>query len=521
MNRGWGIAGWAGLALLLAGGTAALAMRRLTGWGSWVALGGAALLLLYVYGNARRLAAGLAGRQARGGLNAAVSVLLVLAIVTMVEAIGVRHSKRIDLTAGGQFSLSPQSAKLAGALDAEVEAVCFYKETQEGRQELEDLLEQYRHYGPRFRYRFVDPDRQPGEARRYDVASYGTTVLVAGTRQERFYGASEREITNALIKVTREGNKKFLFLGGHGEHGVGEPGGAGFSFLKQNLERENFATDELLLLRASEVPEDCDVLVIAGPASDLLPPEAAAIERYLDAGGRAFVMVDPGVFPELEGLLRRRGVALANDIVVDMISRVYGGDYLMPVVSRYEPHEITRDFALASFFPVARSVDLAQPLPSGVEGILLAHTGAEAWAETDRDRLARESKVALDDADRRGPVALAAVLTRTLDGGPAAAADSTRETPPRQMRLVVFGDSDFATNAHLMTSGNGNLALNVMSWLAEEDDLVAIRPRSHAAEPLFLTATQGRLVFLLPVVVLPLTLLLAGGLVVTRRRWRR
>lgn len=514
MNRWWGIAGVTGLALALAGGTAALAMRRLTGWGSWIALAGVALLLVYAYGNGRRLAAALAGRQARGSANAAVSVLLVLGIVAMVEAIGVRHSKRFDLTANDQFSLSPQSAKLVAGLDQEVEAVCFYKESQEGRQELEDLLESYRHEGPRFKYRFVDPDRQPGDARRYDVASYGTTVLVSGSRQERAYGTTEREITNALIKVTREGTKKFCFLGGHGERGVGEPEGNGMSALKQNLERENFTTEELLLLRTTGVPADCDVLVVAGPKSDLLPSEAEAIDRYLQGGGRALVMADPGELPALETMLLRHGAVLDNDIVVDTMSRMFGGDYLMPIVSRYEPHEITRNFALATFFPVARSVELAEPPPDGVEGTLLAYTGAEAWGESDRARLEKERKVQFDAADRQGPVALAAVLTREAE-----AKDDT--APPREMRLVVFGDSDFATNAYLMTSGNGNLVLNAMSWLAEEEDLVAIRPKLASAEPLFLTATQGRLIFLLPVVVMPLALLVAGAVVVTRRRWRR
>jgi ABC-type uncharacterized transport system involved in gliding motility auxiliary subunit len=157
-------------------------------------------------------------------------------------------------------------------------------------------------------------------------------------------------------------------------------------------------------------------------------------------------------------------------------------------------------------------------------------TSTESWAETDLKAL-QEGRVGFDpDSDRRGPISIAAVATITSEQK-ATTAGNTESSEPSEpaksaaahaARLVVFGDSEFANNNLFAVQGNGNLFLNTVSWLAEEEDLIAIRPRKGGGSgPVMLTAAQMWPIFWLPVVLLPLGVLGSGAVVFLRRKWQQ
>jgi ABC-type uncharacterized transport system involved in gliding motility auxiliary subunit len=208
-----------------------------------------------------------------------------------------------------------------------------------------------------------------------------------------------------------------------------------------------------------------------------------------------------------------------------------GGDYLMPVVVAYESHAITKELGnVMTMFPVVRSVQVAKELPQGITAQGLAMTSTESWAETDLKALHERHTAFEPDSDRRGPISIAAVATITPDKKDTNAGNSESSEPseqeksatPRAARLVVFGDSEFANNNLLPVQGNGNLFLNTVSWLAEEEDLIAIRPRKGGGSgPVMLTAAQAPLIFWLPVVLLPLGVLGSGAVVFVRRKWQQ
>ena len=83
---------------------------------------------------------------------------------------------------------------------------------------------------------------------------------------------------------------------------------------------------------------------------------------------------------------------------------------------------------------------------------------------------------------------------------------------------MVFGTATLAANQGLNLQGNRDLFLNTVSWLAEEEDQISIRPKETRQTPVFLNANQAQAVFLLPVVVLPGLVLVGGIVAVVRRR---
>jgi ABC-type uncharacterized transport system involved in gliding motility auxiliary subunit len=516
-----------GLLTLLAGAIASNVRPDLKAWMGPVMLIGAVLILLGLYQSFDRITVWLHRRSTKAGLNIVLMAVLVLGIIGLVEAISAKHNLRIDLTEGRRYTLSDQTKKIVKGLTDDVQVTAFYRSDQPDRRAAQDLLRQYAELSPKFRYEVVDPDRQPGRAKRYGITLYGTTVLETGDREEKITEVEEHQLTNGLLRLLRKGKPVVYFLAGHGERDVEDGAREGYRQAKEALEKANYEVRPLLLLRERQVPGDASVVAISGPKRDLVEPELKALTAYIERGGSLLVQLDPFSAPGLVTFLSKYGIVVGDDVIVDEFSRVLGGDYLMPVITAYRPHPITRDFALASLFPFARSVDAAREAPEGVSLQPLGETGAGSWAETSQDEL-RRGRLTFDKRQDKGgpvPVGVAATVKRTAaaqeaTGSERVDTDST-ERPGRDARVVVYGTSAFASNSFLNFSGNRDLFLNTISWLAEDEDQISIRPREAKSAPVFLTAVQGRLAFWVPVVVVPAIILITGTSVVVRRRRSR
>lgn len=467
-------------------------------------------IVLVVLSAVPRLAAArrsLGARTVRYGLNAALSIVLVVGVIGFVEAISVRHSARLDLTENKRHSLAPQTIQLLKTLKTDVNAVGFFRSDQPGKRVAEDLFKQYASYSDgKFTWKVVDPDRDPTLARRYGVESYGTIVLETKARSEKINDAEEEKLTNGLVKVTREGKRVVYVLQGHGEHELGNTERQGFSEAKGALERANYEVKPLVLAREGKIPDDAAVIVIPGPRTDLFAPEIDALDGYLGRGGKVLAMVDPP-FPQkvqdatMKRLLARWGVTLGDNLIVELspIGRLFGIGPEVPIIQQYEPHAITRDLGgITTLFPITRSLDVATPAPAGVTVTPLARTSPDSWGETDRQAL-EQGTAKPDPQDPKGPLSVAVVATKD------------------KARLVVYGTSNLASNQFLNLQGNRDFFLNTVSWLAEEEDQITVRPKDSRQNPIFLSARQGQLVFWLPVVVLP-GLVLAGGVIAVIRR---
>jgi ABC-type uncharacterized transport system involved in gliding motility auxiliary subunit len=278
---------------------------------------------------------------------------------------------------------------------------------------------------------------------------------------------------------------------------------------------------DLLLMQQQGVPEDAAALIIAGPQKDLLPAEQESLTTYINSGGNVLFLLDPDQAPGMTAFLQQYGILVGDNIILDPFSRVFGAGYDMPVASAYAQHPITQNFNIATFFPVARSVQLAEQLPDGVSGVELAESSPQSWAETSKEELQQGTVEFHEGRDLAGPVPLAVVTTRAVsqDAEPGENTQVTGETPkPREARVVVFGDSDFASNTYLGLSGNSDLFLNTVSWMAEEEDLIAIRAKDPETVPLMFTAGQGRFAFFLTVILLPLVVIGTGITVYMKRK---
>jgi len=465
-------------------------------------LGGLVLLLTYGISNAASLKTGIGSRTTKYGTNAAVYIIIFLAILVMVNFVLNRHSKRFDLTESKRFSLADQTVKVLGSLEEPVELLAFFQQGEGGP--VEDLLKSYDHASGMISYAFVDPVRHPEMAREHDISQTDVIVISCGDRETQVTEPTEEEVTNGIIKISKRAEKKVYFLDGHGEHDIMSEEEQGYIEARKAVENENYASEKLLLGAQEKVPEDCAVLVVSAPQKPVLENELKMIDEFLKGGGKAIFMVEPRESAELVSFLDGWGFELGDNVIVDMVIRLFAGASLgiEPIVEDYGTHEITRDFQQRTIFPMVRSVSAGDESVEGVNVTELASTSASSWAEKDLDLLFQNSEAKQDPGDRQGPVPVAAVAEEAGKG----------------TKIVVFGDAEFANNRFFNYYYNGDLFMNVLNWLAGEEDLISIRPRMARASRVQLTADQTNLIFYLSVLIIPEILLIFGIGVWWRRR---
>jgi ABC-type uncharacterized transport system involved in gliding motility auxiliary subunit len=512
---------------------AALAWTRFTPMGKplpgglrpWL-VGALALVLLHVVLRWEDVVRGLGRRQLKYGTNTLVLVVAVLGILFFANYFTSRWTKRFDLTQGQRYSLSDQTRKVLASLPEEVRITYFQRQRDMARGQ--DRLKEYQALSPKLKVEFVDPVQSPAKAQAYDVRSpWPVLVVERGDKRERLSNDGEQEITNALIKVTREGRKTVCLLEGQGERSGEETGERGFSGVKSALTKSLYDVKNVLLLREKTVPADCTVLVVGGPQKDLLPETTAAIRDFVKTGGKAFVMVEPELeeaYPNLVALLAEWTIEAGSDIVVDVsgMGQLFGISELAPMAMDYPWHPITKDFRLPTVFGGARSVQAGKGTAEGVTAQDLVKTSAQSWAETD---LAMKGPIKFDEGkDRMGPISLAAVATVR---GPAPAptplpspAPSPAPEEPKapEGRVVAVGDADFASNSLLGFQGNQDFFLNAVAWLAEDADLISIRPKEPENQSLFLSRQVQQNVAWFALVVLPGLFVVLGVVSWWRRR---
>jgi hypothetical protein len=493
----------------------------------WLFLGlGGALLLLSLAFNAGEARTAMGTRTARYGAGAAVMALLALGIVVAANAISMRHSVRWDFTENKRNSVSPQTIQVLRTLKAPVSAIAFFRSDTPGKKTAEDLLTQYATYSRgKFTWRLEDTDRAPALARQYGVESYGTVVLEGGpagqTRTEKVQDAEEEKLTNAIVKITRAGKRVIYALKGHGEREIGSTDRAGFSQAKEQMEKANYEVKDLFLARDPKVPEDAAIVMVPSPKTDLFPQELAALDGYIAKAGKVFFMATPFQAETTAKYLTKYGIVVADDVVIELnpIGQLFGVGPLVPVVGQYEPHPITKDMGgVMTLFPLTRSVAPAKGLPKGVQASVLAQTSSQSWGETDKN-VFQTGKATPEPNEKTGPLAVALVATVDAQPDPKAEGDAAKKAP--KARIVVVGTADFASNQFLGAQGNRDFFLNIVSWLAEEEDLISIRAKDPKQNPVVLTSGQSRLVLGLPILVLPGAVLLCGIAVIMQRRRAR
>lgn len=481
------------------------------------------LLLLFVVGAYSQVRSTVLARQTRYGTNTGLMIVAFLGIALLVNLISVENHRRIDVTASGQYTLSGQTIRVLKDLKDAIKVVGFFNDTpdsQVAQSQADSLLTEYRFQSSKISFEFVDPDRKPGVANQYEVRQVPALVFASGTRNQQTFDFTEQAITAAILKVTGTKQPKVYFLVGHGEHDINANDETGYNLAKEGIKADNYEVLPLNLSSASEMPSDAALLVVAGPKRPFLPHEVKLLEQYLEADGQALFMVDPNPLPEIKDLLAKWGVKLMDGTVVDE-ALYMTPDKTTPAVqgSQYVFPDITTNVA-ASFYPGAAGMvpDIPEADKDHVLVLPLALSTAFSYLETDPANLRFDV-----GTDPRGPLPLAVIVAADKPIGQRPQrtqtdAEAISPENPKFTRLVVFADSDFATNNYFYSEGNSDLFLNSVNWLTAQYELISIRPKPPAYRRLVITQRDWNFILYSTIAFWPLAVLLAGGVAWWRRR---
>jgi ABC-type uncharacterized transport system involved in gliding motility auxiliary subunit len=462
------------------------------------------------------------GHSTRHALLLAVQVAMAGSLFALLVVLAERHNRRFDLTPTQSFVLADDARAVAASVREPVRITAFYNSQEHGqRRQMEDVLQLFAAASPNISYRLLDLDRSPALAKKYGISSFNTGVIETGRAHRELGSINEEEITNALLRLTRRQQRTLCFVTGHGEHSPQDAADrTGYSEVSKALEKDGFDIQTLNAVPTEGVPAYCTVVILAGVAQNFLPGEADQLSRYLDGAGRVLLMVDPDAPGSVVQFLAGYGVRLGNDIIVDERNRFLGADSFMPRIPIFDEGTFRKSLDTAAVFSLARTVVPMENPPPGVKVLLLALSSSESWAHIDGQAMPDGKVQFRRETDKPGPLPVAVMVSdeRTVPPGEPAA-----EATARTGRMMVFGDSDFASNLYLNLLGNKDLFMSSIAVLTEDPELIAVRrkglPRSSLS-PISLTAQQGRLIFWTGVVAVPAGFALMGVLITWARRRR-
>jgi ABC-type uncharacterized transport system involved in gliding motility auxiliary subunit len=526
MKRIVGLLGWLGVVLVVAAVVLRFAKPELQQWYQGLAIAGLVVTLLYTLTQWRDIARSFGGRNIRYGSVAAGSVVLLLGLLIAVNYISNRQNKRWDLTQSRQFSLSDQTKKIVSSLKKPVAVKVFYQAGGSMLATYRDRLEEYAHQSSQFTVEYIDAEKSPSQAKQYQIQNFGTVIFEYDGRTERATSSQEQDLTNALIKAVEGKTKKVYFVQGHGERSTTGSDREGYSQIATKLKNDNFDVAVVALAQEGKVPDDASVVVIAGPKTDYLAQELDLLRAYLKKGGKLVLLIDPPDrldSPALTNLIafaKEWGVTVGNDVVLDAsgMGQVFGTGPEVPIAMSYPSHPITERFGnVMTAYRLARSVT---PIEGGTDGHIaqkIAETSARSWAESDVKSLLTTHQASPDPTkgDKMGPIPLVAAVSAAATGAPAGGAP---DAPKPETRVVVAGDSDFAGNYLVVFQGNADFFMNIVNWVAQQENLIAIHPVDPADRRITLTEDQSKLIFWLTFAIIPGLLFATGVMTWWRRR---
>lgn len=434
----------------------------------------------------------------------AIFALLLVAAALLIAYLAQQRYKQWDLTQNARNTLSEGSTQLLKALSGPVTITAYATEQDASlgaiRTRISDFVGQYQRAKPDIKLNFVDPSIDPKATASANIRVNGEMVVEYNGRSEHLTAIDEQTLTNLLNRLARSAERPVMFLDGHGErkltgianHDLGEFG--------KRLQAKGFKLNGLNLGAAQEVPSNIAVLVIASPQVDLLPAEVTKLRKYVERGGNLLWLIDQEPLRGLDPLADFLGLQLTPGVVIDPAANDLKASATLAIAFAYANHPVTDMFSLNTAFPLARKITVVDDTKMW-RATKLIEVAQRGWVETGP----LDENVGFDNkVDVPGPVTVAMALERQVDAKP--------------QRIVVTGSGHFLANTHAGLLGNLDMGINMMNWLAGDENLITLQARPTVDGSLQLSKSWLTFIALLVLVAIPGAFLFTGGMLWWRQR---
>jgi hypothetical protein len=432
------------------------------------------------------------------------------------------RNKKFDLAYFRTTRPGEVTRRIVRNLDQPIEAVVFFPAGNEVREEVDNYLEDLAKESPQLKITHYDYDIDPAKAKEYGVSTNGIIVFVRGGKKEQLGLPREIEgAKTALRTLDKEVQQRLLsavkpprtagFTLGHGERTWERPENdtdkrAGIATLRDALVDQTYdvrtvtAADGLM----ADVPKNITLLAIIGPRTPFQPAELAAINRYIDNGGRVLIALDPDNNVDMKEILAPLNLTfmpeqLANEQAYARRQEQKISDRANLVTSTFSSH------------PSVTTLSRLGPRAS------LVMPGA-GWINTKRDRT---TEVPVD-SPVKAHFATFVDKNRNFQQDPGEdkrAWELAATAVKKDARVFVIADSDLFGDEAIRVGGNGVLAMDVVHWLMG-DEAFSGQTSTEADVKITHTRKQDVIWFYATVFLAP-ALVIGAGVAVTRGKRRR
>ena len=475
----------------------------------------------------------------RDSLLTATLVLILIAIFILVNLLFMNLDiAPWDFTEQGLYTLSDESKEQIANVEQNV--TMYFFGYDEGSTAV-TLAKQYHDANDKITIQIINTSERPDLAAQYNVSTSSQLVAVQATERYKIIDASEmytydsstyqyidvteQKLTNAILDVTIAQKPQIYFLTGHGEYGISSSSAMGT--LATYIENDVNDVNTLDLL-TSDMPETCDVLVIANPTSDFTNLETEKIQNYINAGGKIVWMQDPYMFnagwtesttyPNITKILSQFGISFSSGVVCEQ-----GTDHMIAgtpdlIVPEMTYNQIVQDLYTDGMVALLDSGRINTVSDEELEELGVTASPFLQSTETSFYRADINSDISQKlDSDEDGPFVLAEILTKKID-------DDTEST------LVTYSNALFATNYTVQISGsigtpisirqNKDIILNTIAYLSDREDTIRIRKDTGLVSFDAITEQENRVVLWI-IFAIPVIIIVAGIVVAIVRKRKK
>ena len=442
-------------------------------------------------------------------IQSGVFLLLFIALLVLLAWLSQRYPVTIDMSSNQRNSLSQETMRLLENVDAEIEVTLFITPINERKPALEKLFNRYRQLQPSIRVKILNPELHPDLLRTHDIRYDGEVLLQYRGRNEKITQISEANVSNAIQRLLRQGERWLVFLQGHGERNPYGEANHDYSLFATQLASKGYTVEDLTLSQIGSIPDNTDVLVLASPQVALLPGEIRLLQEYIDGGGNFLWLADPEQAVDgLEMLGESLASGFVPGIIADPNSQIMGLERIdFVLIGDYPRHPITNSLSSLSLFPKAQGVEFYGDENWQRQNFL--QSGIRSWNETgDIDGDVYQGD---NDDEISGPLTIGMSLARSQQ-------DANGQL--FEQRVVIVGDADFLGNSYLGNGSNLDIGINLINWLSHDDRLISINPRPAPDTRLELSTNEQLAIAVFFLLLLPLGLLISGLRIWLKRRKR-
>ncbi|SOD40789.1 GldG family protein [Nitrosovibrio sp. Nv4] len=433
-----------------------------------------------------------------------VFVIMLIFLVGLPGYLAWETRTQWDVSQNERNSLSQESVEVLEKIDGPLVATVYAsQDAQLGNipKKIRDFLSPYQRIKPDFDVTFVDPAEQPKLAQEAGVQTNGEMVVELNGRREHLISFNEHALINLLMRLARSGDKLVMALSGHGERKLDGAASADLGEFGKQLTAKGFRIQALNFAIAADVPPDTSVLIISSPQVDLPEGVVEKLLAYIESGGNLLWLLDQEPLHGLQPLAEKLELTLTPGVVIDPQAQQLKAPITFSVGANYGQHPITNNFDYITVFPFARQITINDN--EEWRSVSLVEAAQTGWVETGK----LDAGIVFDTMyDVSGPVSIAAALSRSLH--------------EREQRIAVIGSGYFLANTYLGHGKNLDFGINLVNWLAGDEDLIAIQPRATVDSSLSLDESTLTIMAWCFLIVMPL-IFLTSGMIIWRRRRRR